>query len=182
MKHLDLFCGKQYGWTKGFKDYRSTGIDIVDVRNYPGKFIKADLMDYEPAGKYDVITASPPCTEFSIAKKFGWGTQDERQGLDLVHRTLYLISQLKPKYWIMENVYGLADFIGPPKQKIRYSLHPSSKWAYFWGNFPEIGMLPNMIEHRKNDKVRDPWKRAEIPLSISSTFANAITSTSSSRR
>jgi hypothetical protein len=176
MKHLDLFCGKQYGWAKGFKGFKSTGIDIVDVKDYPGKFIKADLLDYEPIGKYDVITASPPCTEFSIAKKYAWGTQDERIGLDLVHRTLYLISRLKPRFWIMENVYGLADFIGPPRQKIRYSLHPSSKWAYFWGEFPEIGMLPTTIEYKKNDKVRDPWKRAEIPLSISSTFARMISS------
>lgn len=176
MHHLDLFCGKQYGWTKGFyvNGFKSIGIDIVDCPNYMGKFIKADLLDYEPEGKYDVITASPPCTEFSVAKKYAWGTQSERMGLDLVHRTLYLIQRLKPKYWIMENVYGLADFIGPPRQKIRYSLHPSSKWAYFWGKFPEIGFLPTMIQHKKGDKVRDSWKRAEIPFVIANAFAGII--------
>ena len=176
MRLLDLFCGKQYGWTKGFstRGFECTGIDIVDVKTYPGTFIKADLLDYEPTGYYDVVTASPPCTEFSIAKKCRWGDQDERIGLDLVQRALYLIGRLKPRYWIMENVPGLAEFIGPPRQKIRYASHHCSKWGYFWGEFPEIGMLPNMIEHKLNEKVRDPWKRAEIPLVISSSFARSL--------
>jgi len=70
MKVLDLFCGMG-GWSKPWIEsgHDVTGIDIMDY-NYPGKFIQADLLNWEPDQYYDMVFASPPCTEFSIAKKY----------------------------------------------------------------------------------------------------------------
>ena len=99
MKILELFCGLG-GWSKGFHDIfpdaEFYGIDIEDL-GYPYNFIKADLNDWEPDQEYDIVLASPPCTEFSLSKLWGWGTQDERIGLDLIWRTFYLIEKINPK-------------------------------------------------------------------------------------
>ena len=100
MKVLDLFCGLG-GWSRAFAEagHDCTGIDIKNI-GYPYRFIQADLNDWKPDQHYDVILASPPCIEFSQAKKWGQGTQDERIGLDLIYRTFYLIELIKPKYHI----------------------------------------------------------------------------------
>ena len=69
MKILDLFCGLG-GWSKAFAEagHDCTGVDITNL-GYPYRFIKADLNDWEPKEKYDIILASPPCTEFCEVKR-----------------------------------------------------------------------------------------------------------------
>jgi len=154
MKILDLFCGTG-GWSKGFKDIfpdaEFYGVDVKEM-NYPFNFIKADLQDWEPipGQEYDIVLASPPCTEFSIAKKWGKGTQDERIGLDLVWRSFYLVEKIKPKFWIIENVKGLSDFIPKPDEIIKYNRHKDGKTAYLWSNIGKLGFFEVMIDYRSN--------------------------------
>ena len=164
MKILELFCGRG-GWSKGFKQIfpnaEFTGIDINDFSKiYPFEFLQKDLMDYTPEPIYDIILASPPCAEFSEVKRNCAHPYDERQGLDLIWRTHYILSVCKPRYWIIENVKGLAEFIphskgekimlnnsrkyahdpqitplkkNPQNEKIQYGLR-SRKTAYLWSN------------------------------------------------
>ena len=52
-KVLELFCGHG-GWSKPFAElgYDCTGIDLADFsKSYLGKFIQADIFDYEPKEK-----------------------------------------------------------------------------------------------------------------------------------
>ena len=67
--------------------------------------IKTNIMDWDyktfPTGFFDVIWASPPCTEYSIAKTIG--IRDIEGSNKVVQRTLDIISYFQPKYWIMEN-------------------------------------------------------------------------------
>ena len=119
MKILELFCGLG-GWSKGFHDIfpdaEFYGVDIKDF-GYPYNFIKADLNDWEPDQEYDIVLASPPCTEFCQWKRnTGYWHYSERIGLDLVYRTFYLIEKIKPKFWVLENVWGLGDFLPPPRE------------------------------------------------------------------
>lgn len=174
MKVLELFCGLG-GWSKPWIEsgHDVTGIDIQDLK-YPGKFIKADLMDWEPEEKYDIVFASPPCTEFSIAKKYAWGNQDERQGLDLVYRAFYLISKIKPKWFVIENVKGLAEFIGKPDQIVRYGRNSNHKAAYLWTNIAQIGMLDFQISLRCDDYGNSSPKRSEIPYPLSKKVYETI--------
>ena len=81
MKVLDLFCGLG-GWSIPFIEagYDCTGIDIKNI-GYPGNFIQADLNDWTSNQHYDIILASPPCTEFSIAKKWGSGSMNSNQNI-----------------------------------------------------------------------------------------------------
>jgi len=156
LKILELFCGLG-GWSKGFHDIfpdaEFYGIDIKDY-GYPYNFIKADLNDWEPDQYYDVVLASPPCTEFSIAKKWAWGTQDERIGLDLIWRAFYLIEKIKPKFWIIENVKGLADFLPEPDEIVSYNRHKNGKAAYLWSNIGKLGFLENTIDFRRESSSR----------------------------
>jgi len=177
MRILELFCGRG-GWSKPFINagHDCTGIDIKDY-GYPGKFIKADLHDYKPWGYWDIILASPPCSEFSELKRNCAHPYDERRGLDLVYRAFYLIDELNPKWYIIENVKGLAEFIDEPNQKIRYGR--SRKWAYLWTNIPKLGFFNSDFSDYKKDKLYhgiSGWEamktgvRGEIPY----TLANQV--------
>lgn len=175
MKVLELFCGLG-GWSKPFIEagHDVTGIDILNL-GYPGKFIQADLFDYMPEGYFDIILASPPCTEFSIAKKWGWGTQDERQGLDLVYRTFEIIEKLKPKWYLIENVKGLAEFLPPPNDIVRYGKKKSTKSAYLWTNIPKFGLLPPMISYVKHDNPKcSKSMRGLIPKELAKAVLDSI--------
>ncbi len=108
----DLFCGAG-GFAEGF---RQAGFEIrwaVDnwrpavetFENNQGiEVIDDDVLDLEIGRleEVDVIIGSPPCTYFSLANKGGRG--DKEKGWELVVRFLEILGELRPKYWIMENV------------------------------------------------------------------------------
>jgi site-specific DNA-cytosine methylase len=174
MKVLDLFCGLG-GWSKAFADagHQCTGVDIKNL-GYPYRFIKADLMDWKPDQYYDVILASPPCTQFSQVVKNWTGKCNEMKGLDLVYAAFSIILQIKPRYWVIENVKGLASFLPPQNYIIPYGKKSGSKKAYLWSNIkslkiPEIERTLN----RKAFKSSDP-KLAEIPLALSQAVLNKV--------
>jgi site-specific DNA-cytosine methylase len=185
MRVLELFCGRG-GWSKPFIEsgHDCTGVDIKDF-GYPGKFIKADLLDYEPQEKYDVILASPPCSEFSEVKRnTACNPYDERIGLDLVYRTFYLIGRMKPKWFVIENVKGLSEFIDEPNEKIRYG--KSRKWAYLWTNIKPLGFFDRDFSDYGADKYyhgkMSGWEacktgvRGEIPRALSEHVYKSIIS------
>lgn len=173
---LDLFAGRG-GWSDGFKKqgFHPTGIDIVKSRYYKHRFIKADVMNWQPKGRYYVICASPPCAPFSQFNINTNGTADQRIGLDLVYRTFDIIQTLKPRYYIIENVANLAKFLPQYKQTIRYGKHDRTKTAYLWGNFPEIGLLQDgRTETTRLTFENNPEKLAYIPPFISEGIAKTI--------
>ena len=182
MKILELCCGLG-GWSKPFAElgHECTGIDILDLGYKHGRFIQVDLFDWEPDQEYDIVLASPPCSEFSIIKRnTGRYHYSERIGLDLIWRVLELIEKIKPKYWVLENVKGLTEFLPDPKQVIRYGKHPGKKTAYLWGNFPELGFFNEQIISPEVRRVsgHDPKvaaTRGVIPKALSNQMAAVMT-------
>ena len=183
MKILELFCGLG-GWSKGFHDiFPDAEFYGVDIKNYgyPYNFIKADLHDWVPDQKYDIVLASPPCSEFSEVKRNTAQKYDERIGLDLVWRTFHLIEKIKPKFWVLENVWGLSEFLDKPKEIVRYRRAKNGKRAYLWGNFPNLGFFEEDIIYTSEFfHLRDGWneknraERAIIPLALSHQMAKRM--------
>ena len=176
MKVLDLFCGMG-GWSRAFAEagHDCTGIDIKNI-GYPYHFIKADLNDWNPEQHYDVILASPPCTQFSKVNQNWNGKNNESKGLGLVFRVFALIDQIKPKYWIIENVKGLAAFIDKPTDIVRYGKTQNHKAAYLWSNIGKLGFFDTMIDkntNRSTYKTTNP-ELAKIPYPLSKAVLDKI--------
>jgi hypothetical protein len=101
---LDLFCG-----TGSFGDvFRAAGYVVVsldaDLRWKPDICVDVMHWDYKnmfSVGYFDVITASPPCTEYSVALTTRPRNLDA--GNVIVQRTLDIISHFLPTRWIIEN-------------------------------------------------------------------------------
>lgn len=118
-KILELFSGTQSisnvfraaGWATYTLDFDSRFEDKTDwtvdiLTTTPQDFINR-------FGKPDVIWASPPCTTFSVAS-IGrhWNhegtpkTEAAEVGLKILEHTIYLIEELDPEYFFIENPRG----------------------------------------------------------------------------
>jgi site-specific DNA-cytosine methylase len=101
MKVLELFAGTQ---SVG-KVARELGFEVLSLDRDMDADIKTDIMDwdfkeYEPK-HFDIIWASPPCTEYSRAKTTG--VRDIEGANAIVQQTLDIIEYFEPKYWMIEN-------------------------------------------------------------------------------
>jgi len=84
---------------------RRLGCEVVSLDRDMDADIRTDIMDWDfaalPRDYFDVIWASPPCTEYSVAKTVGARKLDEANGI--VKRTIEIIQYFDPTYWMMEN-------------------------------------------------------------------------------
>ena len=103
MRLLELFSG-----TGSVGEvFREHGWEVVSLdRDMPAD-IQCDIMDWDydagayPPGFFEFIWASPPCTEYSIAKTVGSRKLEEADAV--VQRTLDIIRYFSPWSWAMEN-------------------------------------------------------------------------------
>ena len=178
MKAIDLFCGLG-GWVQSFpKSWDITGYDIVDFsREYPGKFVQCDLLNFNDfPDNIDIVVSSPPCTEFSkssLPKSWACNRKKEpdiETALKLFNRAKQIINQVKPEYWIIENVRGAQQYVG------KADFHIGSR--YFWGNFRfEYTGNGNDVygKYKLPPGKNRPAIRSKIPKSISEDLMKIIT-------
>jgi hypothetical protein len=103
---LELFAGTG---SVG-RAYRQLGWDVMSLDINPGHSIQADILDwayadFEP-GYFDAIHASPPCTQYSIARTNAKTPRDLDGADAIVRRTLEIIHYFQPSVWTMENPYS----------------------------------------------------------------------------
>ncbi len=160
---LDLFAGTG-GATAAFVDrgWRVLRLDC-DRRHRPD--ILGDVRRLPLAGRVDFLWASPPCTEFSDANP-QVDHRRKRPQLGLIECTLEAVRDLRPRFWIMENVRGAIPFLGIPVQKI-------GPWC-LWGYFPPLRVRWAMQTY---EKARAGWTaeaRAAIPYDVSLAVVEAV--------
>jgi site-specific DNA-cytosine methylase len=101
MKLLDLFSGTGSIGSVA----KELGYEVISLDKDVEADIKCNILDWDykiyPHKYFDVIWASPPCTEYSIAKTTG--IRDIEGSNKIVQRTLDILEYYEPKYWIIEN-------------------------------------------------------------------------------
>jgi len=192
MKVLDLFSGLG-GFSEAFV---RAGHEVMRIDNNPllsevphteifDIFEFRDiLVDHNQRGHVisqpDVILASPPCHEFSMAHNAPRsiasreGTLDEYEpNMEYLNVAMEIISLLKPKWYIIENVVGSIRYFEPVLGK-----HKQKVGAFvFWGSFPRIHLLQEIPSKAQMDKRHSPLRsnyRAKIPLPVSMGILTAI--------
>ena len=123
-----------------------------------------DVMQFDnskvPFTKVDFLWASPPCETFSVASlghhwTGGKGayipkTQACIDGIERVKKTLQIIKELKPTYWIIENPRGVLrkmDFMntkGIYRYTVTYCQYGDSRMkpTDLWSNIPDLKLKP----------------------------------------
>jgi site-specific DNA-cytosine methylase len=100
MKLLELFSGtKSVGKVATLLGYEVVSLDIKNA-DINTNILNWNYKTYE-TGYFNVIWASPPCTEYSIAKTVGVRKIEEAN--EVVLKTLEIIEYFNPKHFIVEN-------------------------------------------------------------------------------
>jgi len=168
MKILDL-CAGLGGWSRSFRE-RGHIIHTLDIDERFNPTFCASIIGWHPSEHYDVILASPPCTEFSKAG-MPW-YHDINPDMTLLQETIRIIDESNPQYWVIENVRGavpyFTEIIGKPKARFGS--------RYLWGNFPILWAPHIYGKWKLAPSANRAALRAEIPLPLSRAMCHAIES------
>lgn len=161
--HVDLCCGLG-GWSAPFEaadGWRSVGIDIREDLEAD---VVADVRHLPLACRPTLLTMSPPCTAFS-RYSMPW-LEEPEPDTSLVEACLAAVQELRPEWWVLENVCGLKQFSGVQERK---RVGP----FYLWGEFPPFdvatpdgGKMQVSGEH--------PEERARIPFEIGDALRGSV--------
>ncbi len=145
MRTLEIFAGTQSfskAVLRASTDNEAITLDLISkfAPTHVADILTWDYTEYAP-GYFDVVWASPPCTEYSKAKTRG---ERDLDGADsLVRRAFEIIDYFNPRVWILENVgTGLLvrrmDLIRtlPPPIMVDYCAYgkPYRKRTALWSN------------------------------------------------
>ena len=206
MRTLEIFSGTQ-SFSKGIKRQQGDPV-TVDILNKFKPTIQANILEWDykiyAPGYFDVIWASPPCTEYSKAKTRG--IRDLELADKLVARSFEIIDYFKPKVWILENVgTGLLvqrmETIRPGLKSyfVDYCAYGKSyrKRTILWSNI-ELklnlcagkGKCPAMekLKHKGSvgngtkkynaERISSVWEKDEIPELLIDSILSFISNTS----
>ena len=125
--------------------FREHGWDVVSLdRDMPAD-IECDILEwdhttYHPR-HFDFIWASPPCTEYSIAKTTG--PRKIAEANRVVRRTLEVIEYLDPQHYVIENpqtghLKRQSFMAGIPYADVDYCRYgmPYRKRTRLWNDIP----------------------------------------------
>jgi len=115
VRTIELFCGtKSFSNVAEERGHYTFTTDINPIFNPTLCRNILDLKNNELSLNPDVLWASPPCTCFSVAS-IGrhWNidktpkTDNAREAIKIIDKTLDIINFVKPKLWFIENPRGM---------------------------------------------------------------------------
>jgi hypothetical protein len=180
MKVLELFSGTrsigkvcdQLGWD-------SVSVDLILPADHQVDIMDFDYKQYDK-DEFDIVWASPPCTNYSNLKKCWYGKKlkdgtiynkelnkkDQDDADKLVLKTLEIINYFNPEYWFIENpqtgnLKNREIMKDIPFYDVDYCMY--SDWGYKkrtriwtnkknWENKLCNGKCGNMLDNRKHKK------------------------------
>ena len=140
MRLLELFSGTgSIG-----RAFRSRGWEVHSLDILPGATVQSDILNWDyrglPSGHYDFIWASPPCTEYSIARTRAKRPRDYELADAIVAKTLEIIEYFAPTLWLLENpqtgyLKTRAIMTDIPWRDVTYCKYgfPYKKQTRLWG-------------------------------------------------
>ena len=101
MKILELFSGtRSVGKCCDALGWDSVSVDMILPADHKVDIMEFDYKQY-PKNHFDIIWASPPCTEYSRAKS--QGVRDIAGANKIVEKTLEIIRFFDCEWWFIEN-------------------------------------------------------------------------------
>ena len=152
MRLLELFSGtgsvgrvfRAAGWT-----VLSVDVDPEASADLTTDVLEWDYRAFRP-GHFDCVWASPPCTEYSIARTVARAPRNLELADSIVQKTLDIIAYFGCPYWIENPATGLlADrpvMRGLSKPVlVSYCMYgrPFRKNTFFWTDVPFAGLVCN---------------------------------------
>ena len=165
MKLLELFSGS--GSIGAVFSQRGWSVTSLDLDPKTEADIHENILTWDfhvfPPGFFDVVWASPCCTQYSCARTSAATPRNLALADSLVKRSLEIIEYFQPRAWFIENpATGLLKtrpfMEGLPWVDLDYCSY--SDWGYrkrtrIWTNSGLVGKLclgkglcPNMVEKR----------------------------------
>jgi len=190
---LDLFAGLG-GFSSAFEDSERWDVTTVEIEERFDPDICADVFDLRPSDfdtEFDVVLASPPCTEFSTAQNMNGSHEPDGDHIALVHHTIGLIEGLRPSYWYLENPRSrLRSYIGKPEGSVTYCqygenhMKPTDLWgkhapmtyrSCHYGDGCHVNHTTGTNAMRKLGK-NDASKRSVVPYELSDSIRESCES------
>lgn len=207
-KALDLFSGTESA-TEAFQRSDNWEVVTVDIEEEHEPNIAADVTELEPSDlpdNIDFVWASPPCTVFSKAG-WNWHWTNElmpkkkkvAEHVKIVYHTLWLIQEIEPDYWFMENPQGLlkSALTIEPSGTVTYCQYGADymKPTQLFGHHPESFVYKRCSNgdscHVSNPRHKKEWRdgtrkeaknqgedkqayRARIPYELSKSILEAV--------
>lgn len=172
MRMIDLFSGLG-GASRAMKE---RGWQITTVDNNPdfNPNITANILTFEYTGPTpDLIWASPPCQEFSkscLPPSWACNRKKPDPDVSLMLAAKRIIDQVKPRYWVIENVRGAVRYFKPYLGPVR----KKTGSRYLWGEFPIFDCDPGFGKWRLPPSKDRAAVRSLIPYQVSLGLAKAI--------
>ena len=188
--------------------FRDLGWEVVSLDIMPGRLtIRADILDWDytvfPVGYFDAIHASPPCTQYSIARTCAKTPRNLEYADSLVQKALDIIDYFKPKTFMVENPYtGMLrkrpcmQHMEPYLRRVTYCRYGMQyrKETAFWTNLGEFWQprplctranpCPQVIDfwHARSAQARDRFSQKRftkeelyvIPAALCDELAEAV--------
>jgi hypothetical protein len=163
MKLLELYSGTGsvgHVVKKAFGGAEIVSIDIHPKYNptHATDILKWDYTRY-PVGYFDMVWASPPCTEYTIAKRVG--ARNLKQADKTVKWTLRIIDYLKPRWWFVENPRGGGLLDKRPFMKCFETMKHRCTCCHYGAAFRKPTNIWSNVQNlnlrccSKNDRCRD---------------------------